>query len=458
MKLTFTQSLVRSLLLLVLIAGVVIPPAVPFVAYAQLDPARRAELESELKALEAEIARQEGILSQQKNKSATITNEVAKLRAKIDTARAKIAYQNKQIQKLSGDITVKDKTVRTLEENIRQQQSYIAELVRGTRELDDRNLIHMMLSRQDVSEFYIDVDSFGTLKESLKESVDDVRGVKSQTEEEKKLLESKKTEEEIAKQKLENERKNVELSKAEQDSLLNASKNKEKEYQKIIAERQVRAAKIKAELFELVGVAKGGIPFGEAYEYAKFAGQKAGVDPAFLLAIATQETGIGKNVGTCNQPGKKSWREIMPGPADKASGKSWRDDQTIYLSIVRALGLNEDTTPLSCPLPSGGWGGAMGPMQFIPTTWASMANRTATAVGASTANPWNPRHAFTASALYLSDLGANGKTYTTEREAACKYYSGRGCGAKGVSNSFYGNSVMKIKVDIQAKIDVLEDN
>ena len=457
MKSTPSKSFVAKIGIFVLLFSLVFAGVVPFLTYAQIDPARRSQLESELKALEDEIARQEAILSQQKNKSSTITNEIAKLRAKVDTARAKIAYQNKQIEKLSSDITVKDKTVQTLEGNILQQQSYISELVRGTRELDDRNLAQMILARENLSEFYIDIDAFGTLKKSLKESVDDIRGVRDQTEEEKKLLESKKGEELVAKQKLENEKKIVERTKAEQDVLLGVSKNKEKQYENLIAERQARAAKIRAELFELVGVPKGGIPFGEAYEYAKFASGKTGIDPAFLLAIATQETGIGKNLGTCNKPGTKSWREIMPGPLDKASGKSWRDDQTVFLAIVNGLGFNPDDMPLSCPF-KGGWGGAMGPMQFIPTTWAGLASKIASAVGASTANPWNPRHAFTGSAIYLAELGATGKTYSTEREAACKYYSGRGCGAKGVSNSFYGNSVMKIKVDIQAKIDVLEDN
>jgi hypothetical protein len=61
-----------------------------------------------------------------------------------------------------------------------------------------------------------------------------------------------------------------------------------------------------------------------------------------------------------------------------------------------------------------------------------------------------------ANALYVADLGAAAGTFTAEREAACKYYSGRGCSAPGVANAFYGNSVMKIEKEIQANIDILE--
>jgi hypothetical protein len=83
-------------------------------------------------------------------------------------------------------------------------------------------------------------------------------------------------------------------------------------------------------------------------------------------------------------------------------------------------------------------------------------SRIQSSLGVSVADPWNPSHAITANALYMQDLGAAAGTYTAEREAACKYYSGRGCSAPGVSNAFYGNSVMAIEKTIQANIDIIE--
>lgn len=94
----------------------------------------------------------------------------------------------------------------------------------------------------------------------------------------------------------------------------------------------------------------------------------------------------------------------MPGPEDIAQGLSKRNDEAAFLRITQALGLNADTVPLSCPY-GNGWGGAMGPSQFIPTTWELYQSRIATVTGNNPPNPWNAEDAFAATAIYLKDLG-----------------------------------------------------
>jgi len=92
----------------------------------------------------------------------------------------------------------------------------------------------------------------------------------------------------------------------------------------------------------------------------------------------------------------------------------------------------------------------MGPAQFIPSTWKLFETRLKTALGY-TASPWNPKDAFMASAMYLTDLGAVGNSPSLQHKAACRYY-----GTGGTTCS-YSNSVMRLKVGIQANIDLLQD-
>jgi hypothetical protein len=54
----------------------------------------------------------------------------------------------------------------------------------------------------------------------------------------------------------------------------------------------------------------------------------------------------------------------------------------------------------------------------------------------------------------LKDLGAVSGNEAAERNAACKYYSGRSC-ASSSAGAGYGNSVMQKLYSMQADIDKL---
>ena len=111
---------------------------------------------------------------------------------------------------------------------------------------------------------------------------------------------------------------------------------------------------------------------------------------------------------------------------------------------------------VSCPQ-SIGYGGAMGPAQFIASTWTLLISR----IKQPSAFPLrrilgHPLDAFMASAIYLSDLGADSTSYTAQKKnAACKYYFRpflRLC----FRRTAYGNSVMALANTIQTtEIDPL---
>lgn len=151
----------------------------------------RAALEAELKKLEAEIAAKQQELSGQKTKSLTLQNEVNFLKTKISKSQLDIKSKDLTISKLKGEIGTKSKKIGTLEEKIDKEKESLAQLVRKTRELDDRPFVHLMVSNESLSEFYTDVDAFASVKSSIKQSVNAIRGVKAETEEEKRDLEKK---------------------------------------------------------------------------------------------------------------------------------------------------------------------------------------------------------------------------------------------------------------------------
>ena len=109
----------------------------------------------------------------------------------------------------------------------------------------------------------------------------------------------------------------------------------------------------------------------------------------------------------------------------------------------------------------------MGPAQFIPSTWAIYAgypkpsynyeaseDRVGKLTGNYPPSPWNPKDAFMASALYLTDSGAAKKTGRDEFIAAMCYLAGCGNASKK-SLQFYGDQVLCLELKYQKDIDII---
>jgi hypothetical protein len=190
-------------------------------------------------------------------------------------------------------------------------------------------------------------------------------------------------------------------------------------------------------------------------KYANEASRATGIRPAFLLGIFAQESSFdagdstfGKQVGSCYLT------DISTGAgASVKTGNTFlkvmKPDRDVvpFINITKSLDLDYMKTLVSCPQ-SLGWGGAMGPAQFIPSTWVLYVERIKNAIGISIPNPWNPEHAFVAASLLLIDNGAISGSYTAEQNAACKYYSGKACRSSAVAKT-YGTQVL-------AKADMIQ--
>lgn len=416
---------------------------------------------NELTKIEAELVDLLGKQKEQQKATGTLKGDVAYLTAQINVLKTRIKARGLVIAQLKENISEKVNVIQSLSEKIYREHKSLAQLLRNTNEFDEENIVYLVLSDKSISNFYSDLESYASIKRAIKDSVDIINGIKTQNEVAKQDLEKKQDAETDAKSELENAQKKVVKSEADKKQLLTISKDKETVYKKLAAQKKAQADKIRSALFSLAGISEK-IEFGTALTYADEAKTKFGIDPAFLLAILTQESNLGSNVGRCNVPDTPSWDKIMPGPAEyqtylnngktcknSKSSCSSRDDQTPFQDIVESLSINPYSIALSCPIKSAGpWGGAMGPAQVIPSTWKIFESRLENILGHK-ANPWSPRDAFMASAIHLTDLGAVGGSASAQNKAACKYYG------SGGSSCSYSRSVMALKAKIQDNIDLL---
>ncbi len=412
------------------------------------------QLKLDLSLCNLEIQQWQEVLNGTRTKVSTINGDVKALTAKIKSAEATIKLKNIAINQLSSDINMRSQKISTMETLIDEGKKSLAELIRRTNKIDENSLVEVVLTSRNFSDFFIDLHSFLVLQNGLKDHFANIRHTINKTDEERKRLNEIQDQELDAKYVIETTKKTITKNELEKKQLLAATQKEAKSYEQIVSDRREKVSQINAALFRLRGVDGGGIPFKDALTYAKQASVLTGVRAAFILGILRQESNLGVNVGQCLlvNPDNGDGKGKNTGTPFPEMIKPDRD-VVPFLSLMQRLGRDPYTTPISCSQP-GGYGGGMGPTQFIPSTWVGYESRIAAAFGVGVGDPWNPQHAIMATALYLADLGAGVGGYSAEREAAGRYYAGGGWETRGLG---YASSVLGHAEIYQVDIDFLDN-
>ncbi|MBI5405810.1 hypothetical protein HY972_02130 [Candidatus Kaiserbacteria bacterium] len=449
------------------ILGLAAPSAVLAQNVAQAVSNRQQDLQNQLQAIENEIAAQQKLLDTAQNQHQTLQTQIDAFNAEIKKTQLQIQAINLTIARLNDNIGEHTQTLAKLSARLAAEKESLAQILRRTQMIDDYSVVNVALSSQSVSGFFKDLDAFASIKSSLAESFDQIEQTSASTAAEKQALQERLAEQEQLRTIAQLAKQQLQAQEKEKQRLLAQTKGIEANYQKLIATNQRTAAQIRSELFVLRDSAS--IPFGLALTYAKAAERATGTRAAVTLAVLKQETNLGENLGT------GTWRVDM----------SPTRDQPVFVYITQALGLDPDKMPVS-KKPWYGWGGAMGPGQFIPSTWvcyggfvntqtntcapprgsgnsfwagpwqyAAGKDRVRTLTGnSSPSNPWDAQVAIMATAMLMADNGASARTYAAERLAALRYFAGW-ANANKAAYAFYGDSVMQFASAFQQDINQL---
>ncbi|MGD0328360.1 MAG: hypothetical protein ABSB00_01450 [Minisyncoccia bacterium] len=446
---------------------ILVPCATFAQSAAQAVEQRQQDLQNQLDQLEGQITVQQQLLDAAQGQHQTLQTQIDAFNAEIKKTQLQIEAINLTITQLNGDIGTHNQTLSLLSEQLSAEQESLAQILRQTQMLDDYSAVSVALGSQDVSGFFSDLDAFTSIKSSLASSFSQIQQTSSSTEAEKEALQARLAEQEQLRTVAQLAKQQVQSQESEKQQLLTETKGVEANYQNLIATNQKTATQIRSELFMLRDTAA--IPFGTALTYAEAAEKATGTRAAVTLGVLKQETDLGENLGT------GTWRVDM----------SPTRDQPVFIFITQALGLDPDKMPVS-KKPSYGWGGAMGPGQFIPSTWvcyggfvntnigsctppsgatnsfwqgpwqyAANKDRVRTLLGAgSISNPWDAQAAIMATAMLMADNGAATQMPSDERLAALRYFAGW-AHAGNPAYSFYGDGVMEFAAQFQQDINQL---
>lgn len=427
-----------------------------FFAFALTPSEERSQLEQELQALEQEIQAIEGDITKTQQQKASLQKEISVLKSKIKKLDLQISQSNKIIEDLRFQITDTSQSIDQTVEDIGTKKEQLGEVLQRIYQEDQKSFAEIVLTGPTLSDFFGNLAGLEALRARNQELLISMEKLSEYLQSQKGALESEKTEEEhFVRIQILQKQQSQNLSK-QSEQLLEETRGKESEYQKILADKKKKAQEIRSRIFDLIGVPDAPT-FGEALEIATLVSRQTGVRPAFLLAVLTQESNIGKNVGQCYLKDPNTGNGVrVAGQSISRVMKPSRDVQP-FLQITQQLGRDPYNTPVSCPIPSiGGYGGAMGPAQFIPSTWLQYQSKIEQLKGGSV-DPWNIRDAFLAAAVYLAQAKATKQTHDYEWCAAVTYFSGSCSSRNQRRYEFYGDNVMAIAARYEEDIKALEN-
>jgi len=408
---------------------------------AQADEERK-NLENQLAELEKQIADSEAVILQYQKQGRTLQNEIKGLESQIAKLSLQIKTVNLNLEKLNQEISVTRTKISSVEENIAFNKKALSRVLQDVYENENKSLMEIFFTSPNLSNFFSNLNNLMLVQDNLRTALNKVTLLRTDLLDQKEQLALEKSDAEILKAYRANQKQDIEKNQSQKNEILKITKGKESEYKKIVTETKKTAAEIRKQIFRLLG--GGELDFEKAYELAKFAEQATGVRAALILAVLDRESALGTNVGQCSyQTSMHPTRDIP-----------------VFLAIIQELGLQKNlesgVIKVSCANSDGAYGGALGPAQFIPSTWELYKNKITVITGSNPPNPWLPRDAFTASGIYLKELNALPGNFRAERTAALKYYAGSKWSS--AKNAFYGNDVMKIAGEYQELIDTLQNN
>ena len=416
-------------------------------------------------------------VSQKASEKKTLENEIYKINSRIKSLDNQIYQSNLTIKSLGYKITDIEINIEETKKEIEAQKRKIALILQAIYENGEKSPLEIFLTSGSISSFFDNFIYFEILNNKNQALLNDFQSLQIKLGEEKDDLEIKKGEQEGYVELQRTQKSASQEVKKQQEYLYSIT---EKEYQESLASKkdiESKQAEIEKRLIQLVGLLPGQEQpdFGTLLNIAKSVGPKIGVRPAFILGIISQESALGRNVGRCFITNSKTGGGTFAG-----SGTGYRQpngeyyingglveriihytrDLPPFLQLMKGLGYDSAKVPVSCWIPDCvsngyhasrssitisstgaincpkgyvpiGFGGAMGPAQFIPSTWNEVSADVAKYTGHILPNPWNFEDALTAAAVYLHRLGAR-TSGSGEYNAASRYYGGSATYAKRV--------------------------
>lgn len=390
-----------------------------------------AEKRAEVERLEQEIETYRANIVKKQGEEKTIARAVALLQERIKKLNATIRSLRAQLEEIQLQIRKTKRSINQTETDIEQRTRALVEHIRILDQYEEkRTPLLFLFSTPRFTDVLDGLRDVFLLQQKMKENVDALTALVGELGQKKVQLEQREDEQAQLLALQEQQQQETKQKEIEKENLLKETQKEAKRLKNLVELSKGTIESLKNDMYAL---GKIGVTINDALSLGKLVASRVEVRASFLLAVLEVESRLGLNVG------KGTWKKDMN-----------PNQHETFLALMRKLGMDPDTTPVS-KKPSYGWGGAMGPAQFLPGTWMGYEARVASLTGHNPPSPWNLEDAFMAAGIKLSNDGANAKTKAGELRAAKVYLSGNPRCTKAICNS-YSNLVLDKADEIEEKL------
>lgn len=191
-----------------------------------------------LEEIEKEIAQFESALNEVGAEKRTLQAAIDRLNLERRKVLADISYTQNKISSTDLEISKLSLEIIDTETSINKNEAAIAELLRDLYINDNDTLIELLLRNGNISQFWDEVESMQTVRNSMSEQVENLSTLHNTLT--TKLVQQSDHRDELVnlKRQYTGQQAVLDSNRAEKDELLNETKNEEAEYQAMLAARK----------------------------------------------------------------------------------------------------------------------------------------------------------------------------------------------------------------------------
>ncbi|HLM84272.1 MAG TPA: hypothetical protein VK254_03635 [Candidatus Bathyarchaeia archaeon] len=377
-------------------------------AFAASSDAQQQDLKVKIDTLRNQIQQYQSEIYNKSQQEETLQGDISDIEKDISKIELQIQETDLVIQSLDFDIADKQIQIDGIQKEVSAKKAVLAEFMRELYERGQTSSIEMALGDETFSDFFFQADSLESFDERTREIYDQFVVLREGLKQERANLVGQK-EEQMDLRAIQNDQQNtLDSQKRAENFLLGQTRN----------EKQALSSQMEKLQEQLNALQAFGQPINidEAISAARYASGITNVAPEFLLGVLRIESGLGTNVG-----GGRYKTDMNP--------NQWET----FKKICADIGIDPSNVPVSrraCYNSNakdgcGGWGGAMGPGQFMPSTWLGYKNKVEKATGEIPANPWDLKDSLVAMGLKLAAVdGVTAGNRTAWAKAAAMYLAG----------------------------------